>query len=194
MMPNVLLWSDPLPQRPRRVLIAGTTGVGKSALGRSLGKQWRMPYTEMDALHHGPNWTTRPTFAADVEALAAQEEWITEWQYWGHGMKHVVGDRADTLIWLDFPRPLALQRLLRRTIRRSITKEPMWAGNTEPPLWKVFTQEDHILRWEMKTHSKWRERMPQIALDFPQMSIVQLRTPSQVRRWLAGPADLGPAA
>lgn len=192
MMPLVLQWNDPLPQRPRRVLIAGTTGVGKSTLGRKLQQQWAIPYTEMDALHHGPNWTTRPSFAADVAELAAQQEWVTEWQYWGHGMKHVVGDGADTLIWLNFPRPLALQRLLRRTISRSITKEPMWAGNVEPPLRKVFTQEDHILRWEMKTHSMWRERMPRIEEEFPQLSIVHLRTPRQVRRWLRGPAAQPP--
>ncbi len=48
-------------------------------------------------------------------------------------MKHVVGDRADTLIWrLNFPRPLALQCLLRRTLRRPITQERVCNGNIEP--------------------------------------------------------------
>ncbi len=36
---------------------------------------------EIDALFHGPAWTPRATFAAEVDAFSAEPEWVTEWQY-----------------------------------------------------------------------------------------------------------------
>lgn len=192
----VLSHTDPLPHPPRRVLIAGTSGVGKTTLARRLAALWNIPHTELDALHHGPHWTPRPTFAAEARELAAGDEWVTEWAYWSKGMKTVLGERADTLIWLNFSRPMAFQRLLRRTLKRQILRERLWHGNVEPPLYTFFTNpEENILRWGMRTHGKWIERMPTVDREFPHLSIIELRTPREVRRWLTGPAtDLSPGS
>lgn len=184
----MLTFRDPLPHRPQRVLIVGVTGVGKSTLGAQLGQLWGLPYTNLDALHWGPEWTERQQFRDETTQLAACEQWITEWQYWGKGFKHVLGDRADTFVWLNFPRPIAWQRLMRRTLKRGITREPPYNGCVEPYLWKIFTEKDHILRWEAKTHNKWRQRMPSLVKEFPQGTFIELRTPWQVNHWLAGPA------
>ena len=40
-----------------RILIKGGSGSGKSTLGRALAHHIGVPYVELDALHHGPNWT-----------------------------------------------------------------------------------------------------------------------------------------
>ena len=37
--------------------------------------------------------------------------------------------RADTVVWLDYPLPLIMGRLLRRTVRRIVTQEELWRGN-----------------------------------------------------------------
>lgn len=178
-----------VPRRPRRVLVCGVTGVGKSTLAARLGRLWRLPYTELDALHHGPNWSVRPSFESDVAALAAQERWITEWQYHSKGQGPVLGQRADTVVWLDFPRWRARLRLVRRTVRRRLGKVELWHGNIEPPLHVFFTDpQESILRFEMQTHGKWRERMPQLMRDYPHLQVIRLGSPRQVRRWLAGPA------
>ncbi len=72
---------DALPGRPHRVLVAGTSGVGKTSLAARLGEAFELPHVEIDALCHGPGWTPRDSFAAEVEAFSAQPEWVTEWQY-----------------------------------------------------------------------------------------------------------------
>ena len=77
----VLTWSDPLPGRPNRVLVAGAVAAGKSTLAQQVAADWGLPYVEMDGLYHGPEWEPRPTFRDDVVALAARDEWVTEWQY-----------------------------------------------------------------------------------------------------------------
>ncbi|WP_420622659.1 hypothetical protein [Candidatus Poriferisodalis sp.] len=61
--------------------MAGATGVGKSTLARQVGAHLALPYVEIDALYHGPEWQPRPTFRDDVIALAAEDQWVTEWQY-----------------------------------------------------------------------------------------------------------------
>lgn len=43
---------DPLPHRPRRVVVAGATGSGKTTLARRIGAVLELPVSEMDALHH----------------------------------------------------------------------------------------------------------------------------------------------
>ncbi|NII40451.1 adenylate kinase family enzyme [Curtobacterium flaccumfaciens] len=62
-------------------------------------------------------------------------------------MRQLLAERADTLVWLDLPKPVAFVRLLRRTVRRRLQRTALWNGDVEPPLWTFCTREDHILRW-----------------------------------------------
>lgn len=180
---------DPLPLAPERVLVCGVTGAGKSTLAARLGTLWDLPYTDFDGLFHGRGWTERPAFERDARALAAGDRWVTEWGYWNRGMGPVLGERAQLLVWLDLPRRIALPRLIRRTVCRSIRGEELWNGNVEPPLRTFFTApEDSIIRWEMKTHDSWRIRMADVEQVYPHLYVVRLGRPREVRAWLRGPA------
>jgi len=151
---------------------------------------WDTPYTELDSLFHGENWTKLPSFEADAEALAAGDRWITEWGYWSSGVKQLLAGRAQLLVWLDLPRRVALPRLIRRTVRRRVLREELWNGNVEPPLHTFFTRpDDNIIRWEMKTHDKWRERMPSVIEEFPHLEVVRVGTARELEAWLSGPAS-----
>jgi adenylate kinase family enzyme len=59
----------------RRVSVQGVPGSGKSTVGRAIAARLGLPYIELDALHHGPNWSepTAEEFVAVVAPLAAQE-------------------------------------------------------------------------------------------------------------------------
>lgn len=41
-------------ERPRRILVAGTSGSGKNTLAAALASATGLPYIELDALRHGP--------------------------------------------------------------------------------------------------------------------------------------------
>ena len=71
---------DALPARPQRVIVAGTSGAGKTHLAARSGAALQIPHVEMDALHHGPGWVKRPTFEAEVAQFAQLPQWVTEWQ------------------------------------------------------------------------------------------------------------------
>jgi len=61
--------------------VGGTSGSGKSTVAREISTRAGVPYTEIDALHHGPGWIVRAEFLANVEALSGLPHWVTEYQY-----------------------------------------------------------------------------------------------------------------
>lgn len=177
---------DPLGAH-ERVLVGGVTGVGKSTLCRVLAVRWSLPYTELDSLFHGPGWTVLPTFRDDVAAIAAAPRWVSELQYLADdGAGHLLAARAQVLLWLDWPRRIALPRLLRRTLARSLTQRELWNGNRERPIWRVLGGgPDNLLRWEQRTHGLWRtERIPELLERHPRLAVVRFRHPRDLRAWL----------
>lgn len=181
---------DPIPHRPERILVAGVTGSGKTTLSRRIGQMWGLRHVEIDGLFHGPNWTPRPEFLDDVRAFAAEDRWITEWQYTSKGTDEVLTPRADLAIWLDYPYRIVRSRLLRRTLSRSILRTRMWNDNVEKPIWRMFGggPEENLLAWQTATLHKWTERMPAYAERFPHLTIVRLRHPRETEAWLRAQA------
>jgi adenylate kinase family enzyme len=182
----VLTAIDPIPLRPRRIVVAGVAGVGKTTLARRIAAVADVPHIEIDALFHGPNWTPRPTFLDDVERLVAQDAWVTEWQY--AAARPLLAAHADVLVWLDLPFwTLTFPRVVRRTVRRRVRREVLWNGNVEPPFRRILTDPEYIVRWAVSTRHKYRDRVPQLDADMPGLSVVRLRSNRDIERWMAGP-------
>lgn len=183
----MLAADDPLAFRAQRVLIAGVTGSGKTTLASRIADQWNLVHHELDALHHGPNWTPRPEFLDDVRAFAATDRWVTEWQYTSKGTDEVLPPRAQLAIWLDYPYRVVRARLIRRTLGRSILRTKVYNGNVEKPIWKLLATrepEENILAWQTKTLGYWRAKMPGVRERFPHLTIVRLTHPRETERWL----------
>ena len=179
----MLTADDDVPGNPRRILVAGVSGVGKSTFAARLSSAVDIRHTELDALFHGPQWTPRPEFLDDVGALAGRESWITEWQY--TSARPLLVDRAELLVWLDLPFRVTWTRVLRRTLRRRFTREQLWNGNVEPPLHTFFTSKEHILRWAIATRNMYGDLIAPLATTRPDLVVVRLRSSADVDSWLA---------
>ena len=166
----------------RKVIVAGAPGAGKTSFARAFANLTGAAYTELDALYHGPNWTKRPTFEADLDAFTSQADWITEWQY--EEAQPLLAARADTLIWLDFPLPVVLARVTRRTVGRWVRKEELWAGNREQPLWRIFTDPSNMIRWSFASRHAVRDALPEVLAKNPHLAVRRLSSPRQARRFL----------
>lgn len=178
--------ADPLPERPRRIAVAGVSGTGKTTLARSIAEIAAVPHTEIDALFHGAGWTARPEFLADVRTLVAGDAWVTEWQY--SEARPLLTERTDLLVWLDLPFwRVTFPRVVRRTVRRRLRREQLWNGNVEPPFHTILHDPEHIVRWAVGTRHNYRERIPALDAEHPHLAIVRLRTRDDVDRWLRGP-------
>jgi adenylate kinase family enzyme len=181
---------EPLHSTPRRILIAGTSGSGKTTLAGRIAAVVGAPHTEIDALYHGPSWTPREDFTRDVAALAAQPKWVTEWQY--GTARPLLLQRADLLVWLDLPRSVVMGRVVRRTVRRRLTRTALWNGNLEPPLSTFFTDRDHIVRWAWRTHHENAQRVAAAVTSRADLTVVMLNRQREVDQWLEGPLSDSP--
>jgi len=182
--------NDPLPFVPERVLVAGVSGSGKTTLSGRIGAEWSLRHIEIDALFHGPNWTPRPEFLDDVRAFAADDRWITEWQYTSKGTDEILAPRAQLVLWLDYPYRVVRGRLIRRTLARGILRRELWNGNREKGPWNLLNRdpEENILAWQRATLHKWAERFPELQERFPHLTVVRLRHPREAERWLRAQA------
>lgn len=175
---------DPLPGRLSRVIVAGASGAGKTTLAAHIGVRLGLPHTEIDALFHGPGWTPRSEFVADVQRLAAGERWVTEWQY--ALVRPLLAERADLLVWLDLPLPVVMRQVIWRTVRRRLLREELWNGNREPPFRTIVADPEHIVRWAWTGHAKIEAKVLDLHEHRPDLPVVRLRSRAEVRRWCAG--------
>ncbi|TRW43906.1 AAA family ATPase [Georgenia yuyongxinii] len=181
---------DPLPCRPRRVLVAGVSGAGKTTLARRIGRALAVPHVEIDALFHGPAWTPRPEFLADVERLTATDGWVTEWLY--DAARPLLLARADLMVWLDLPAAQTMAQVVTRTVRRRVRGEALWNGNREGPLVTVLRDPEHVVRWAWTTRHRLRDLPATVGAarataGLPDLPVVRLGSHRAADRWRAGP-------
>ncbi|MGV9361460.1 (d)CMP kinase [Amycolatopsis sp. NPDC003731] len=181
-------FDDPLPiDQPRRFTVAGPSGSGKSSLARTIAARLEIPYVELDALYHGPEWTVRETWQEEVLDFIAGPEWAIEWQ--GEEVREQMTGRAQVLVWLDHSRVTVTSRVVRRTVRRRFGGSPLPNGLQEGPLRTFFTDPDHIIKWSWRYHEKIRNRVKRVIAEdnHPGLVIVRLRGQREVDAWLRGP-------
>jgi len=137
----------------RRIMIIGQPGSGKSTLARKLGDRLNLPVFHIDRIHWQPGWIERPGPEKDrlCAEVHARERWIFE------GGRSVTWperlDRADTLIWLDFPLSVRAWRVFMRTVKYHGQSRPDSADNCPENFNWEFTS------WIWNTRNTGRERM-----------------------------------
>jgi adenylate kinase family enzyme len=168
----------------RRVNVKGTSGSGKTTLGQELARRLGVPFVELDALHHGPNWAepTNEEFRARVEQAMerAPDGWVIDGNYDSKLAETVVG-AADTIVWLDLPLRLKLRRLGRRTSHRIRNDVELWNGNKES-WWTAVVGPESLFVWMLRTHVSHRREWPRRFAGDPRF--VRLRSAAAARAWL----------
>lgn len=137
----------------KRIMIVGQPGSGKSTLARELGSLLTLPVVHMDHIHWQSGWIERSGPEKDrlCFEVHARESWIFEGgrsSTWSERL-----ERADILIWLDFPLTVRAWRVFRRTLR--------YHGKTRPDLPdgcpERFSME--FIKWIWNTRNSGQNRM-----------------------------------
>ena len=170
----------------RRIAVYGPTGSGKSTLARELGHRLGLPIIELDALFHRPNWEPTPEdeFRAKVlvELDKSADGWVCDGNY--SIVREIVLPRADTVVRLRLPFRVSFWRLLKRTIARARTKEPLWGTNYES--WRLaFLSRESILLWGITHHRAHARNVERDLERIPhRASVIELRSAREVAAFL----------
>jgi adenylate kinase family enzyme len=168
----------------KRINVKGTSGSGKSTFAAEAARRLDVPYVELDALHHGPNWTepTDEEFRTRVrDAMGtAPDGWVIDGNYEGKLGDLVLG-AADTIVWLDLPFRLKFRRLWRRTDERIRDDVELWSGNRESWRTALWGRES-LFAWMVRGHFSQRRQWPRRFAGDPRF--VRLRSVAEARAWL----------
>jgi adenylate kinase family enzyme len=174
----------------QRIVVVGTSGAGKTTLAARLAARLGVPHVELDSLYWGPNWTgsggspeADERWRQRVASAASGDAWVVDGN--SSVARRVLWPRADTIVWLDYSLPLVFWRVLRRSLRRALTREVLWGTNRESV--RGLFANDSLLWWVLTTYHRRRRTyaaMPGQA-EYAHLCFVRLCSPQETERWLA---------
>jgi len=168
-----------------RVHVIGSGGAGKTVLAARLAAALQVPHIELDALFWGENWQPAETevFQQTVREALAGQDWVTDGNY--SKVRPIIWERAEVVVWLDYPLVLVMLRLLNRSLRRSIRRELLWGRNRES-FRNLFFSPDSLLLYVWTGYKKRRRLYDQLsqAPEYSAIQFVRLRWPRQTEHWL----------
>ena len=146
---------------------------------------------ELDGIFHQPGWEPldddlfRARVAEATEATEATA-WVVDGNY--SAVREMVWERADTVVWFDLPYALVMARIVRRTVRRAVTRQELWNGNREP--WSnlySFDPKKSIIAWAATRHGVYRRRYGEAEHDprWAGLRFVRLRSQRAADAFLA---------
>ena len=173
-----------------RAVVIGSSGSGKTTVARRLAAALEVPFLEMDSVFHREGWNSTPDgeFQAILDHFTSGERWVVDGNYTSHGMRELVWPRADTVIWLDPTRGVAMTRVILRTLRRVITREELWNGVREP--WANLYSRDpykNIIVWTWTRHAHVRAKFETALIDgsWDHTTVHRLRSTSEVEDFVS---------
>jgi adenylate kinase family enzyme len=173
-----------LPGDARRILIYGVTGSGKSTLAARLAGATGIEWHSVDDLSWEPGWVAVPDDEQRrrIQRICEQPQWILDTAY-GKWLDVPLG-QAQLIAALDYPRWFSLQRLVRRTVTRIISRRLVCNGNRES--WRQSLSRDAIIVWHFQSFRRKRARIRRWAGDPAGPPVLRFTSSRQTEQWLRG--------
>lgn len=159
-----------------RVLVIGPCGSGKSTLARELAPRMGLPLIHMDQLGWQAGWveTDKAELRARLAEAVAGERWLIEGNY-GSVLPPRL-ERADTVIYLDFPIRLCLSRLVKRIVTlRGQSRPDMPEGCPERFDAAFFW---YVMTWNAGPRPRTEAHIAPYA-----DKVIRLRNPQMLAEW-----------
>lgn len=161
-------------------MIIGCSGAGKSTLARKLQQITGLPLIHLDQEYWRPNWieSTKAEWKGRVEELVEKDSWIMDGNY--GGTMEIRLKKADTIIFLHYPRWLCLYRVIKRIlVNYGKIRPDMPEGCPEKWDWKFI---QWIYRYEKKKTPQIYERLKKVRAN---QKILVFKNPRQTEQFLS---------
>jgi adenylate kinase family enzyme len=161
----------------QRVLVIGPCGAGKSTLSVELAHKLGLPIFHMDQLNWQPDWveSSKDEIRQKLARITTTDRWLIDGTYGGTLGERL--ERADTVVYLDYPIRLCVTRLLRRIwTYRGRTRPDMTEGCPERFDLEFLI---YLLRWNSGPRVRTEAR-----LKGHEGKIIRLRSPDELQRWM----------
>lgn len=168
-----------------RVAAVGTSGSGKTTFAGQLAAAMGVRHVELDAVTWQPGWvalheTDPAEFVRRAAEAMAGEAWVSCGNY--ITSRPPLLARATDLVWLDYPRPLVMSRVIRRSFTRAWGREELWPGTGNRETFSHWFGKEHPIRWAWDTYGR---RKRQYEALFGMLAGGPVRTWRVTRPWEA---------
>jgi adenylate kinase family enzyme len=154
-----------------------------------------LPLLELDAIRHQRDWEPLPDadFARRVASFIDQDGWVVDGNYFSQVTEGVIWPAADTVIWVDIPKPVVMGQVVSRTFRRAVLRQELWNGNRER-LRDTLSRdpERSIIGWAWISYAPLRDRYAAATHDsqWGHLRFLRLRSRREMHRFLDGVSGL----
>lgn len=168
--------------QPRRIMVYGVTGSGKTILAQRIGERLALPAIRIDELTWQPNWLAVPgdQQRSIIESVCSQGRWVIDHAY--SSWPDVPLARVDLIVGLDYPRLLSLRRLIQRSVINLVTRRRICNGNIETV--RHLFQRESIVIWHFRSFGRKRASMRSWTTDPAMPPVLLFRRPRQANSWL----------
>lgn len=163
----------------KRIMVIGSGGAGKSTFSRALGELLGLPVLHLDKYFWQPGWVQMPKedWVKCHQDLVDKESWIIDGHY--SGSMDLRLNRADTVIYLDYPSYLTVYRVLKRRL--------MYHGKTRPDMNEACPEQIdfEFVRWVMSFRRKKRPAILEKLSAYPNVNVIVFTKPKQAEAYLS---------
>ena len=159
-------------------MIIGPCGAGKSTVSHGLAARLGLALVHMDQLNWQPGWVDagNDRLHGLLAVEVAKERWLIEGNYASTMEMRLT--RADTVVYLDYPLPLCLWRLIKRIVR--------FHGRTRPDMPENCPErfDGEFLLYVFCWNRGPRQRTEALLRGHEQ-KVIRLKNPRALADWLA---------
>lgn len=163
----------------KKILVIGSGGAGKSTFAKRLGARLQLQVIHLDSFYWSAGWVEmdKATWRVVVERLIQLDSWIMDGNY--GGTLDIRLAACDSVIFLDVPRLVCLQRVLKRiALYRKASRPDMAAGCRERFNWEFMK---YVWHYPTKKKPVLLEKLKFLSHT---KSVIVLRSQAQIEMFL----------